>query len=112
MTDQRGAAHVDMGTTPRNLPVGTFADFNGNRCSVQMSSLANLEAIWLGVDDASPKVLHSDAKNLGVDTDKTFGWVEYPIPPEVSLTTRMHLSREQVAALLPILHRFVDTGSF
>lgn len=101
---------VEMGCTDRGFPRGQFADFYGNQCSIQKSSLATADAIWLGVDDANPKVLHGDAKMLGIATDATCGWVPYPIPEAVSLTTRMHLSREQVAQLLPILERFVATG--
>ncbi|MFP3339719.1 hypothetical protein R0J91_17205, partial [Micrococcus sp. SIMBA_131] len=61
-------------------------------------------------DDADPKVLHGDARRLGVDTDATCGWVKYPIPDEVSLNTRMHLTREQVAGLIPLLQHFAATG--
>jgi len=38
------------------------------------------------------------------------GWVKYPIPEDVQINTRMHLSREQVKAILPILIKFVATG--
>jgi hypothetical protein len=34
----------------------------------------------------------------------------YPIPKEVLLSTRMHLNREQVKEIIPILQKFVDTG--
>lgn len=101
---------VKMGTTMRGFSHGTFIDYYGNACSIQKSSLATADAVWLGVDDVSPKLLHGDAKALGLETDATCGWVPYPIPPEVHLTTRMHLTREQVAALLPFLERFVATG--
>ena len=48
--------------------------------------------------------------NWGLDTIETTGWIPYPIPEEVLLCTRMHLSREQVAELMPVLQKFVDTG--
>ena len=32
------------------------------------------------------------------------------VPDEVLMTTRMHLNRKQVAKLLPVLQKFVDTG--
>lgn len=38
------------------------------------------------------------------------GWVKYPIPEDVSLHTRMHLTRTGVEKLLPVLQKFVDTG--
>lgn len=104
------AEFLEKGSTGRNFSLGKFKDYYGAPCSIQKSSLATVDAIWLGVDDADPKVLHSDAKALGIATEATCGWVSYPIPHEVSLRTRMHLTREQVAALLPTLQRFVETG--
>jgi hypothetical protein len=72
--------------------------------------LATDDAIWLGVNDANPQIMASQASAYGVVTNETCGWVPYPIPEPVSLTTRMHLSRQQVAEMIPILKRFVETG--
>lgn len=44
-----------------------------------------------------------------LDSELT-GWLPYPIPKDVHISTRMHLTRDQVASLLPALHRFVETG--
>lgn len=96
--------------TQRGFSYNKFEDLYGQLCSIQKSSLATKDAIWLGVDDAQPKIMASEAHKVGVDTTETTGWVPYPIPEEVLLSTRMHLSREQVAELLPILQKFVDTG--
>lgn len=96
--------------TGRGFALLEFYDLYGARCNVQMSSLADQEAIWLGVESAEPQIMASQAATFGVDTKETAGWVPYPIPEQVLLTTRMHLSREQVAALLPVLQRFADTG--
>jgi len=38
------------------------------------------------------------------------GWVTYPIPADVQLTTRMHLTQDQVQDLLPILQYFAEHG--
>lgn len=94
-----------------------FKDRYGTPCSLQASSLAEYEkpgtsAVWLGPDDAAPKVLASQARSLGVDTAERTGWVPYPIPPGVSLTTRMHLDRKQVAALILHLQSWLDYDSF
>jgi len=83
---------IDNKTTYRGFSLGEFVDMYGARCSIQKSSLATEDAIWLGVDDADPKILASKAKEHGVDTNYTTGWVDYPIPDDVLLTTRMHLS--------------------
>jgi hypothetical protein len=93
------------------FPVFRFTDLYGEKCSVQESSLATQSAIWLGIDDARPLVMASDAKRNGVKTEQTEGWVPYPIPEDVLLHTRMHLTREQVKSLLPMLVFFAETGS-
>lgn len=103
--------------TARGFELLEFKDRYGTPCSLQASSLAEYEkpgtsAVWLGTDDAAPKVLASQARSLGVDTAERTGWVPYPIPPEVSLTTRMHLDREQVAALIKHLQSWLDNDSF
>ena len=99
-----------MQKTHRGFAYSEFIDRYGVKCSIQKSSLATDDAIWLGVDDASPKILASKAVELGIKTDETTGWVSYPIPKDVMLTTRMHLTQEMVRDLLPALQRFVDTG--
>jgi hypothetical protein len=70
-------------TTPRGFGVFKFKDRYGSECSLQESSLATESAVWLGVD-------------------KDFNGNE---------CTRMHLTRKQVASLLPALTRFVQSGS-
>jgi len=94
----------------RGFMVGEFKDRYDTVCSIQKSSLATEDCIWLGVDDTNPQIMASQAKSFGVETNETTGWVPYPIPNEVSLTTRMHLTRKQVKKLLPLLQHFVETG--
>jgi len=96
--------------TNRDFDKIEFVDRYGDICNIQKSSLAGEDAIWFGVQDANPQIMASEAEAAGVYTDETTGWVPYPMPPNVLLTTRMHLTRELVAELLPILQRFVDTG--
>lgn len=79
--------------TGRGFGRREFMDMYGSTCSVQDSSLATDDAIWLGVNDGEhfeckPPYNKSDGSNGG----------------------RMHLSRGHVAALLPILQHFVNTG--
>lgn len=69
--------------TERGFPKAEFRDRYGAECSIQDSSLASEAAIWLGVDDAA----------------------------YCEDTPRMHLTKKQVASLLPILQRFLDTGT-
>ena len=103
--------------TSRGFEIIKFEDRYSAKCSLQQSSLAEFEqpgtsAVWLGVDDASPMVLASDAEKVGLKTSATEGWILYPIPSEVLLTTRMHLDRNQVAALIGHLQNWLDRGTF
>ena len=101
---------MEIKRTNRGFAVADFVDGNGKACSIQESSAAEMDYIWLGLDDADPSVLASQAASLGVQTEKRNGWVPYPIPPEVLLNTRMHLTREQVKELIPLLKHFVKKG--
>jgi hypothetical protein len=92
----RGFAHI------------AFEDAYGLPCSIQESSSFEPH-LWVGVDDAKPKVLHGDARRLGVPCTATCGWVPYPIPDEVLLSTRMHLSIAQVTGLITHLQHWLDT---
>ncbi|MCH6573728.1 MAG: hypothetical protein IH795_00780 [Bacteroidetes bacterium] len=101
----------DTKTNERGFKYQGRADLYGYQYSIQNSSLATDDAIWFGIDDPKPQIMASQAKSLGVETKETTGWIPFPIPAEVLLSTRMHLNREQVAELLPVLQHFVDTGA-
>lgn len=97
--------------TQNGLLRANFADRNHNACSVQESSLAEEACLWLGMNEAHASIMAVDAEALGMDTKgQDWGWVPYPIPEQVLIPTRMHLTQEQVAALLPILQHFAATG--
>lgn len=68
--------------TKRGFMRGAFTDLYNSKCSIQESSLAGMSAIWLGVDT------DFEGRNC----------------------TRMHLSRDMAAALIPLLQHFVETG--
>ena len=103
--------------TARGFEVLKFKDLYGAPCSLQASSLAEYEkpgtsAVWLGPDSANPMVLASQAHSLGVKTEERTGWVSFPIPPDVQLTTRMHLDRRMVSALIQHLQSWLENDSF
>lgn len=75
--------------TERGFPVVEFKDFYGKECSLQKSSLADREAVWLGVDNT--------------------GMLGTPKREEIT-HGRMHLTQDQVKKLLPHLIKFADTG--
>jgi hypothetical protein len=96
--------------TNRGFNLINFSDCYGHKCSIQESSLADQQCVWLGIDDAEPKILASKAHRFGIETTETSGWIPYPIPDEVLLHTRMHLTREQAGDLAKVLTRFSETG--
>ncbi len=96
-----------------------FTDRYDNECSIQLSSLATEDAIWFGIDEARPHIMARDAIAMGRedllnpvgDPERMNGWVNWPVPDQVNMWTRMHLTRKQVKKLIPILKKFADTGS-
>ncbi len=106
-------------TTKRGFTKLLFSDYYNKRCSLQMSSASSEECIWLGIENAEPRILTTDAIKLGViengDAPRNHygdpcGWLEYPVPQEVSFTTRMHLTREQAKQLALQLLKFALCG--
>jgi hypothetical protein len=95
---------LEKKVTERGFEIIEFMDRYNSKCSLQKSSLATEDAIWLGVDDANPQIMASKTPGGGT------GWVSYPISEDVLFTTRMHLTRKQVKKLLPFLKKFVKTG--
>ncbi len=99
--------------TERGFELIEFYDTNNQVCTVQQSSIASENRIWLGLKTASPSVMKTDAQRMGLSLDgDATGWMDYPIPDEVSLNTRMHLNREQVQDLVLKLQQWLDSGSF
>ena len=85
--------------TPRGFPVVKFNDRNDVPCLLQMSSLATEETIWLGTDNADPRIM----------VPGMTGWHKVVIPG-LLVNDRMHLTRDQVRELLPFLQKFAETG--
>lgn len=90
-----------VGTTARGFELVEFTDFYDVKCSLQQSSLATEDAIWLGCDEANPRVLVPGE-----------GWTKIDLPENTVCDTRMHLNREQVERLVESLSLWLDTGSF
>lgn len=102
-----------MEKTQRGFKISNFKDNYGAECSIQESSSAMASKIWFGINDAKPEIMVSDVKRLGLDiplNGETTGWVEYPVPREVLMHTRMHLDQKTLHNLMPTLESFVDTG--
>ena len=112
----------NVAITSRNFSLIEFVDHYGEKCSLECSSIIGdyddafarpgSSCVWLGIDKPTPKILARNARNVGVETKKTTGWVEYPIPDGVSVSARMHLNREQVSGLIKCLQEWLEEGCF
>ena len=71
---------LELEETSRGFKIASFVDINGDKCSIQESSLATDDAIWLGMQLVEGK------------------------------PARMHLNRQLVIDLLPHLATFIQTG--
>ena len=110
-----------LSKTNRGFSKIEFADSYKAQCSLQQSSAIGDDDqdiggsfVWLGIENHDAKILKRNALELGLPLPKgeISGWMEYPIPKEVSLTTRMHLSRKQVKALVKELNQWLENGDF
>jgi len=101
---------ITMGKTQRGFGKGKFKDAYGAECSIQKSSLATKDAIWLGIEDAKPQIMCNNAERNGLVKQGDCGWQPFEIPKDVMLTTTMHLTQKEVRQLLPILEKFAKTG--
>lgn len=93
---------IKIKKTERGFAIGEFTDDHDVPCTIQKSSLATEDAIWLGCAELGVKVF-----------DAGKGWVDYEFPdPSTKYigNNRMHLTRKQVRDLLPLLNKFVETG--
>ncbi len=90
--------------THRGFQLIEFIDLYGKGCSIQKSSLATEDAVWIGIDDPDPQIMASLTKKGGT------GWVKYEIPESVSIQTRMHICRKTAESIINVLQTFVATG--
>lgn len=96
---------IKIGKTNRGFSHGEFVDGRGEKCSIQRSSEIGEPAIWLGICEPWVKVFTPH----GNPSWKDF---QVPVPPggDVLISDRMYLRPKHVKALLPLLHRFANTG--
>ena len=100
-------AHV-MEKTDRGFDLKNFSDWNDEKCSLQKSSIATEDCIWLGVTEPTVKAL---AKELHPErADELNGWLNVPLPECACVSGRMHLTQDMVKELLPHLIKFAETG--
>lgn len=90
--------------TNRGFATIEFKDQYGHECSIQKSSIATEDCIWLGADKIG-LIVGMPWNNLSEVEVKDHFNAQYLLA-----NTRMHLNRKQVKKLLPILQKFVETG--
>ncbi len=98
--------------TNRGFDIASFEDRYGLNCSLQKSSLATEDCIWLGISDEKPPQVLRFKLNGGIAD----GWQDCPPPKglewkDILIHNRMHLTQEQVKQLLPHLIKFSETGN-
>lgn len=84
--------------TERGFTIAEFDDLYGNHCSIQKSSTAMYDAIWMGI--SNPVI------NVMIDGQ----WQDVTLPADAVIHSRMHLSQKMVRDILPALMHFAETG--
>jgi hypothetical protein len=97
--------------TSRGFALYKFIESNGNICSIQKSSAAEQDLIWLGCDklDIQGFTPYGQPESWASITEEQIN--EKFGTKHINGNNRMHLSRETVSKLIPILQKFVDTGN-
>jgi len=106
MANVREKDKMKLQHTGRGFAYYEFTEFNGELCNIQKSSNGMKSCIWLGSKNIGLQgfIPHIGWSDITEDQIKEkFGF------QSIIANNRMHLNREQVAALLPILQKFVDT---
>lgn len=103
--------------TDRGFITGHFNDCLGEDCSIQESSCAEEERIWLGVHTPKVQVMSIDKPKVGAivfhpneGSTETSGWQVADLPDFVHVFGRMELNRDQCRVLGKILTKFAKTG--
>ena len=103
--------------TLRGFEVKHFTDCYGKDCSIQESSSASGDCIWLGIHKADILVMAQDLDTVkGLNTTptegsaQTVGWHIINLPDTVQVFSRMHLNKEQAKYLIKELQYFVEHG--
>jgi hypothetical protein len=91
-----------MKTNNRGFQYIQFEDCYGLKCSIQESSCTE-NRLWVGIDNAEPKIMASKAKEHNIETKETTGWIAYPIPSDVLLSTRMLIDKKLAEKIVKIL---------
>lgn len=102
------ADNLELKTTERGFSLVEFEDMYKTKCSLQESSNASTNAIWLGANEIGLKEFIAYAETPWRDRKEfdVFNQKHHYIA-----NNRMLLSQEQVQKLLPMLQKFAETGT-
>ena len=97
---RNGKLKLNKRKTERGFAFMEFQDRYGEHCTLQKSSLATEDAIWLGIEEPVAAYM------------KPPGWRRFVFPEglDVRISGRMHLTQDDVKRLLPALQHFAETG--
>ena len=101
---------MEIKYTSKGISHCNFKDGNGENCSIQESSAAEQAYIWLGCDEIGLKGFIPNGDPSWRDVTKEQVQEKFGFK-HIIANNRMHLTQEQVKELIPILQKFVDTGS-
>lgn len=98
---------IELKEIDRGFLSGSFYDDYGALCSIEESTVADKRSLWVGVNDAYLSYGSSYTGKADINPN----YIPMKTPKGAPTTTRMHLTGEMVAALIPLLQHFVETGS-
>jgi len=93
--------------TQRGFGYIEFKEKYGLKCSLQKSSAASEDCIWLGIDEVSIIGFNgTQSPTIKIGNEE----IKKAFNVSDITNSRMHLTKKQVAKLLPFLQKFVKTG--
>ncbi len=85
-------------------------DDNGEAYRIKTIYQDNINALFIGVDNFQPIVMASDANALCIETNKSFGWIPFPMPKDVKMFTGMVLNKELAISIKEDLDYYIETN--
>jgi len=97
---------MEWDKTSRGFKYGKFKDNKNIDCTIQESSNAESDCIWLGALDIGLKEFIAHRQPSAWEPIELEDTIEH----HFIANNRMELTREMVEELIPILQNFVNTG--
>ena len=105
---------MNITKTCRGFDLIEFKDKNNINCSLQKSSIAGEDCIWLGLNNPDLKEFYPYPRNIEDSfiqiTKDDLDKLKHRPQNEIYINSRMHLTQTQAKELLPYIQRFIETG--